>query len=63
MYPNRELSDVSVIEQARQLKAYSAKGGAVSAWLDSKEFLPADRAAILAQFFRADEADMEEAAS
>lgn len=59
----RELSDEAIYQQAEQLKAYSAKGGAVSRWLDTKDFGQADRDAILAQFFRADEADEHEAAS
>lgn len=59
----RELSDEAVFHQARQLRAYSAKGGAVSRWLDSKDFAPADRDAILKAFYRLDEADMEEQAS
>jgi hypothetical protein len=61
MHPYRELSDQAIADQAAQLKAYSAKGGAVSRWLDGKDFAPADRAAILAQFFRLDESEQEAA--
>jgi hypothetical protein len=59
----RELSDEAVYQQALQLRAYSRKGGAVSHWLDSKEDAPADRDAVLAQFFRLDEAADEERVS
>lgn len=37
---------------------YVACGGAASRWLDSKDFLPADRAAILLAY-----SDLDEAAS
>lgn len=54
----RELSDEAVAYQAEQFREYSQRGGGVSKWLDSKELLPGDRAAI----FRA-WADLEEQAS
>lgn len=55
---NRELSDASAYDQALQLAEYSRRGGSVSRWLDSKGFLPGDRAAILRAW-----ADLEEQAS
>lgn len=58
MQLKREFSDDAVFFQAEQLRDYSRRGGSVSAWLDSKDLLPGDRAAILRAW-----ADMEEQAS
>jgi hypothetical protein len=47
MQLKRELSDAAAHYQAEQLAEFSRRGGSVSAWLTSKDFLPGDRAAIL----------------
>lgn len=44
---SRELSDEAVLHQAEALVVFMRRGGFASRWLDSKDFLPADRAAIL----------------
>ncbi len=43
----RELSDEQIREQAARLADFVCRGGSASRWLDSKGFLPGDRAAIL----------------
>jgi hypothetical protein len=45
----RELSDAAVLVQAQALASYLEKPGNRGAkfWLDSKDFAPADRAAVL----------------
>ena len=45
--PCRELTKAQVHEQAMKLADFVRRGGSASRWLDSKQFLPADRAAIL----------------
>jgi hypothetical protein len=52
----RELSDEAVQHQAEQLLEYAARGGAVSLWLDSKDFAAGDRAAVLWAWALLDEA-------
>lgn len=47
MADGRELSDEAVLQQAEALVAFVRRGGSASRWLDSKDFLPRDRAAIL----------------
>lgn len=42
-----ELSPETVQHQARALADFIRRGGSASRWLDSKAFLPGDRAAIL----------------
>jgi hypothetical protein len=42
-----ELTGAQVQEQAEALAAYAAKGGAVSRWLDSKDFAEGDRRRVL----------------
>jgi len=51
----RELSDETVRLQAEALRAYVARGGSASRWLDSRDILPGDRAAVLLAW-----ADLEE---
>ena len=43
----REMSDEAVLHQAEALADYVNRGGSASRWLDSKDFTPADRAAVL----------------
>lgn len=48
-----ELSEQQVREQVEALEDYASRGGAVSRWLDSKDFAPEDRRRILAAYYDA----------
>jgi hypothetical protein len=53
---SRELNDAAVREQAACLAEYVRRGGSASRWLDSKDFSPADRVAVLVALGDAEEA-------
>ena len=44
---SRELSDEAVRHQAEALADFVSRGGSPSCWLETKDLVPADRAAIL----------------
>jgi hypothetical protein len=54
-----DLTDAQVLDQAEQLAAYAAKGGAVSRWLDSKDLAARDRPRVLLAWSRTLERDDE----
>jgi hypothetical protein len=52
-----ELTDEQVQQQVLALATYAAKGGAVSRWLDSKQFADGDRRRVLLAWSRLLDAD------